>query len=105
MTNGVVRRNAHVRVVREGTVVYETTLASLKRFKDDVREVQTGFECGIQLEGFNDVKEGDVLEFYETTRDRADRRRPARCGQRRGRRRAELVGTGSSRPARWEAPD
>ena len=66
VTNGVVRRNANVRVVREGTVVYETTLASLKRFKEDVREVQNGFECGIQLEGFNDVKEGDVLEFYET---------------------------------------
>lgn len=66
VTSGVVRRNARVRVVREGTVIYETTLASLKRFKDDVREVQSGFECGIQLEGFNDVKEGDVLEFFET---------------------------------------
>ncbi|MCC6222322.1 MAG: translation initiation factor IF-2 [Thermoleophilia bacterium] len=66
VTSGVVRRSARVRVVREGTVIYETTLASLKRFKDDVREVQTGFECGIQLDGFNDVKEGDVLEFFET---------------------------------------
>ena len=52
--------------MREGTVVYETTIASLKRFKDDVREVQEGFECGILLENFNDVKEGDVLEAYET---------------------------------------
>jgi translation initiation factor IF-2 len=66
VTNGVVRRNARVRVVREGVVVYETTIASLRRFKDDVREVQAGFECGVQLEGFNDIKEGDVLEFYET---------------------------------------
>ena len=66
VTNGVIRRNAQIRVVREGTVVYETTIASLKRFKDDVREVQEGFECGILLEGFNDVKEGDVLEVYET---------------------------------------
>jgi translation initiation factor IF-2 len=66
VTNGLVRRNANVRVVRDGTVVYEGTLASLKRFKEDVREVQTGFECGIQIDGFNDVKEGDVLEFYET---------------------------------------
>jgi len=66
VTQGVVRRNAQVRVVREGTVVYETTIASLKRFKDDVREVQAGFECGILLENFNDLKEGDVLEFYET---------------------------------------
>jgi translation initiation factor IF-2 len=66
VTTGVARRNAQVRVVREGTVVYETTVASLKRFKDDVREVQTGFECGILLENFNDLKEGDILEFYET---------------------------------------
>src|SRR6266542_2813276 len=55
-----------VRVVRDGTVIYETTIASLRRVKDDVREVQEGFECGILLEGFNDVKEGDVLECYET---------------------------------------
>jgi translation initiation factor IF-2 len=66
VTNGVIRRNAKIRVVREGTVIYETTIASLKRFKDDVREVQEGFECGILLENFNDVKEGDILEAYET---------------------------------------
>jgi translation initiation factor IF-2 len=66
VTTGVIRRNARIRVLREGTVVYETTIASLKRFKDDVREVQEGFECGILLEGFNDVKEGDVLEAFET---------------------------------------
>jgi translation initiation factor IF-2 len=66
VTSGVIRRNARIRVVREGTVVYETTIASLRRFKDDVREVQEGFECGILLEGFNDVKEGDVLEAFET---------------------------------------
>jgi translation initiation factor IF-2 len=65
VTSGVVRRNARVRVVRDGTVVYDTTIAQLKRFKDDVREVEEGFECGILLEGFNDVKEGDVLEVYE----------------------------------------
>jgi len=66
VTSGVIRRNAQVRVVRDGTVIYETTIASLKRFKDDVREVQEGFECGILLDGFNDVKEGDVLEAFET---------------------------------------
>ena len=66
VTNGVIRRAARVRVLRAGAVIYETTLASLKRFKDDVREVQEGFECGIQLEGFNDVKQEDVLQFYET---------------------------------------
>ncbi len=66
VTDGVVRRNADVRVVRDGTVVYETSIAQLKRFKEDVREVSEGFECGILLDGFNDVKEGDVLEVYET---------------------------------------
>jgi translation initiation factor IF-2 len=65
VTSGVVRRNARVRVVRDGTVVYETTISQLKRFKDDVREVEEGFECGILLDGFNDVKEGDVLEVFE----------------------------------------
>jgi len=66
VTSGTVRRNANVRVVRDGTVIYETRISQLKRFKDDVREVEEGFECGILLEGFNDVKEGDVLEVYET---------------------------------------
>ena len=66
VTSGVVRRNAQVRVVRDGTVIYTTTIAALKRFKDDAREVQEGFECGILLDGFNDVKEGDVLEVFET---------------------------------------
>ena len=66
VSNGTVRRSARVRVLRAGVVIYETTLASLKRFKDDVREVQEGFECGIQLDGFNDVKQEDVLQFYET---------------------------------------
>jgi translation initiation factor IF-2 len=65
VTSGVVRRGAKVRVVRDGAVVVETQVAQLKRFKDDVREVQEGFECGILLDGFNDVKEGDVLEAYE----------------------------------------
>jgi translation initiation factor IF-2 len=78
VTNGVIRRNARIRVVREGAVVYETTIASLKRFKDDAREVQAGFECGILLEGFNDVKEGDVLEAYETRQvERTDLEVPA----------------------------
>src|SRR5438105_2826259 len=66
VTEGIVRRGATVRVVRDGTVIQETSIAQLKRFKDDVREVAEGFECGILLAGFNDVKEGDVLEVYET---------------------------------------
>src|SRR5918999_1452038 len=66
VTSGIVRRNAQVRVVRDGTVIYDTTIAQLKRFKEDAREVAEGFECGILLDGFNNVKEGDVLEAYET---------------------------------------
>jgi translation initiation factor IF-2 len=63
--DGVIRRNARVRVVRDGTLVYDTTISQLKRFKDDAREVAEGFECGILLDGFNDLKEGDILEAYE----------------------------------------
>ena len=66
VTTGVVRRGAQVRIVRDGTVIYETSISQLKRFKDDAREVAEGFECGILLDGFNDVKEGDILEAYET---------------------------------------
>ncbi len=66
VNKGGVRGGAKVRVVRDGTVVYETSIAQLKRFKDDAREVAEGFECGILLEGYNDVKEGDILEAYET---------------------------------------
>jgi translation initiation factor IF-2 len=78
VTSGTVRRGAQVRVVREGTVIYETTIASLRRVKDDVREVQEGFECGILLDNFNDVKEGDVLECYETRQvERTDLSAPA----------------------------
>jgi translation initiation factor IF-2 len=65
VTSGVIRRGARVRVVRDGAVVQESSISQLKRFKDDVREVEEGFECGILLDGFNDVKEGDVLEAYE----------------------------------------
>ncbi|MFL5842774.1 MAG: translation initiation factor IF-2 [Thermoleophilaceae bacterium] len=63
--DGTVRRGATARLVRDGTVVYDGRIASLRRFKDDVREVQAGFECGITLENFMDVKEGDVIEVYE----------------------------------------
>ena len=65
VTSGVVRRGGLVRIVRDGAIVYETMIDSLRRFKEDVREVTEGFECGIHLEGFDDVKEGDVLEVYE----------------------------------------
>jgi translation initiation factor IF-2 len=66
VTSGEISRNDRARVVRDGTVVYEGNIASLKRFRDDVRSVREGFECGIGVENFNDVKEGDALEFFET---------------------------------------
>ena len=66
VTSGEIFRNNRVRVVRDGTVAYEGNIASLKRFRDDVRSVRESFECGIGVENFNDVKEGDVLEFFET---------------------------------------
>ncbi|HEY5479134.1 MAG TPA: translation initiation factor IF-2 [Gaiellaceae bacterium] len=63
--SGIVRRGALVRLLRDGSIVHETTIGQLKRFKDDAREVAEGFECGILLDGYNDVKEGDVFEVYE----------------------------------------
>jgi translation initiation factor IF-2 len=65
VTSGEISRNDRVRVVRDGTVVYDGNIASIRRFKDDVRSVRQGFECGIGVENFNDIKEGDVLEFFE----------------------------------------
>ncbi|MBQ3160006.1 MAG: translation initiation factor IF-2, partial [Clostridia bacterium] len=62
--DGKVTRNAQVRVVRDGVVVYDGKISSLKRFKDDVKEVASGYECGISFENFNDVHEGDVIEAY-----------------------------------------
>ena len=66
VSEGKVTRGARVRVVREGTVIYDTTVASLRRFNEDAREVAAGYECGIVLTNFQDLKEGDVLETYET---------------------------------------
>ncbi len=66
VTEGRVARGSRVRVVRDGTVIFDTTIASLRRFNDDVREVTSGFECGIVLTNFADLREGDVLETYET---------------------------------------
>lgn len=64
VTDGKINRNNDVRVVRDGVVIYEGKISSLKRFKDDAREVNTGFECGITLERFNDIKEGDIIESF-----------------------------------------
>jgi translation initiation factor IF-2 len=65
VTGGMIRRNAYARLLRDNRVIHEGKMSSLRRFKDDVREVQAGFECGIGLENFNDVKVGDVIEVYE----------------------------------------
>lgn len=62
--DGKVERNAGVRVIREDVVIHEGKLASLKRFKDDVKEVAKGFECGLQIENYNDIKEGDIIEVF-----------------------------------------
>jgi translation initiation factor IF-2 len=63
--NGVITRGSKVRFLREGVVIWTGAVSSLKRFKDDVREVQSGFECGIGLSDFQDLKQGDVIETYE----------------------------------------
>ena len=65
VNSGVLRRNAQVRLIRDGVVVYTGRIASLRRFKDDVKEVQTGFECGVTLENYNDIKVQDLIEPFE----------------------------------------
>jgi len=67
VTEGTINRNARARLVRDGVVVYDGRIASLRRFKDDVQNVATGFECGIGLENYRDVKEGDTIESYEVS--------------------------------------
>jgi translation initiation factor IF-2 len=65
VTSGIVRRSARVRLLRNNVVVFTGELESLKRFKDDAREVKEGFECGLNIKGYNDIAEGDQLEFFE----------------------------------------
>ncbi len=65
VTDGTITRNTQVRIVRDGIVVHEGELASLKRFKDDVKEVNSGYECGLSIEKYNDIKEGDVVEGFK----------------------------------------
>ncbi|MEG0229479.1 MAG: translation initiation factor IF-2, partial [Oscillospiraceae bacterium] len=66
VTSGKITRNANIRVVRDGIVIAEDKLSSLKRFKDDAKEVAQGFECGMSLEKYNDIREGDIFEAYIT---------------------------------------
>ncbi len=65
VTSGLIKAGSKIRLMRSGIVIYEGTLGSLKRFKDDVKEVKEGYECGITIDGYNDIKEGDVVEAYE----------------------------------------
>ncbi len=70
--DGVFERNCKVRITREGKQIFEGDLASLKRFKDDVKEVKAGYECGLVFEGFNDIAEFDVVEAYKMVRKYQD---------------------------------
>jgi len=62
--NGKLQRNAETRVIRDGIVIFESTLSSLKRFKDDAKEVNAGYECGLTVDKFNNIKEGDIIECF-----------------------------------------
>jgi translation initiation factor IF-2 len=64
VTDGKASRTASIRLLRDGVVVFEGKLGSLKRFKDDVREVEKGYECGMSIDGYGDIKEGDIVEFF-----------------------------------------
>ena len=64
-SSDLVRRSARLRLLRDNVVIFTGELESLKRFKDDVREVKEGFECGLNIKGYNDIAEGDQLEFFE----------------------------------------
>lgn len=64
VTDGKITRNSGVRVIRDGVVLFEGEIDSLKRFKDDAKEVQQGYECGITIVNFNDLKEGDIIEAF-----------------------------------------
>ena len=63
--SGKIFRDSQIRIIRQGIVVHEGVLSSLKRFKDDVREVAKGYDCGLQLKNYNDIVEGDVIEAYK----------------------------------------
>ncbi|BAF69535.1 translation initiation factor IF-2 [Nitratiruptor sp. SB155-2] len=71
VTDGVIERNAKARVIRDGVVIYDSKISSLKRFKEDVREVTKGYECGLMIENFNDIKVGDVIEAYKEVEEAA----------------------------------
>ena len=65
VSDGSITRNSKARLIRDGVVVYESSISSLKRFNEDAKEVKNGYECGIMLENFNDIKAGDVIETFK----------------------------------------
>jgi translation initiation factor IF-2 len=65
VTTGKIYRNSNIRVIREGVVQYSGVLSSLKRFKDDVKEVAKGYDCGLQIKNYNDIQVEDMIEFYQ----------------------------------------
>ena len=72
ITEGKVVRNAEIRLVRDGIVIHEGKISSLRRFKDDAKEVAQGYECGIGIEDYNDIKEGDVIECFTMVEIKAE---------------------------------
>ncbi len=79
VVSGSIERGSLVRLLRDDVVVFEGKMASLRRFKDDVKEVQTGYECGIGIEGYNDIKDGDTIEAYKIEEVAAVRKEPERA--------------------------
>ena len=65
VTNGLMKNGSSVRIIRDGVIIYDGKISSIQREKDTVKEVKNGFECGITIEGYNDIKEGDIFETYE----------------------------------------
>ena len=72
VTEGIISRGAKIRVIRDGVVVFEGNISSLKRFKDDAKEVAKGYECGVGIEGYNDMREGDYIESYKEVENKAE---------------------------------
>jgi translation initiation factor IF-2 len=71
VSDGVITRNSKARLIRDGVVIYTSSISSLKRFNDDAKEVKNGFECGIMLENYNDIKDGDVIETFNEIEEQA----------------------------------
>ena len=71
VTDGTINRGVKIRVIRDGVIIYEGKVSSLKRFKDDVKEVTKGYECGVGIEGYTDIKAGDYIESFKEVEEKA----------------------------------